>query len=548
MSRKIDVIAVDLTPILPGGENGGAKVFVIELLKRLAKIARQTQFVLLTNAVSHEELSILDHPNMRRMMVISKKTNHIIRSRFNKYLALTIFPYFPSRIQRAVSVLGNKVHFCLKRWETTSTLLHKIGADLLFCPFTAPTYFEFGIPTVCTIYDLQFKTYPEFFTTQDVISRENAFSEACRKANVLTAISEYSRSSTLKNSNLNPNNIRTIYLRIAQRVEACKKKYILNDCDLAPKRYLIYPANFWKHKNHEMLLAAFGIACKEAIPEDIKLVFTGTPGERQKWLEKAVYNMRIKERVLFKGYIPTEDLASLIRNSAGVIFPSLYEGFGLPVIEAMVLGVPVACSNTTSLPEVAGNAAILFDPRIPNQIAKAIVDLVKNNKLRKKLIQAGKNRSVEFLEGDRMAREYWELFQYALKSIDYENQISGAYNDGWASHCLSIKVAPAEGKQKLEIEFSVPDWLPQKNLIVRAIRHGKRKADSLVLMRGTDAILTLPIDSSGECLKMKIAPTFVPARSGHGNDHRELSTRIKRCGIVRCSGEYVELYPHKAIR
>ena len=82
--------------------------------------------------------------------------------------------------------------------------------------------------------------------------------------------------------------------------------------------------------------------------------------------------MFLGERILFPGYLPHQDLATLIANGAGVVFPSLYEGFGLPVIEAMAMGVPVACSNITSLPEVAADAAILFNPKVPTQIADAI--------------------------------------------------------------------------------------------------------------------------------------------------------------------------------
>ena len=183
---------------------------------------------------------------------------------------------------------------------------------------------------------------------------------------------------------------------------------------LASQRYLIYPANFWKHKNHEMLLTAFGMACHGGLAADIKLVCTGAPGARQEWLMSAAHTMNLGDRILFPGYLPNAELAALMANCTGVVFPSLYEGFGLPVIEAMAAGVPVACSNTTSLPEVAADAAILFDPRVPTQIAQAMISLVKNEALRARLIQAGQQRAVEFSDGKRMAREYWELFQYAL--------------------------------------------------------------------------------------------------------------------------------------
>jgi glycosyltransferase involved in cell wall biosynthesis len=178
-------------------------------------------------------------------------------------------------------------------------------------------------------------------------------------------------------------------------------------------KYLIYPANFWKHKNHEMLLTAFGIARRSGLADDIRLVCTGAPGARQQWLMQAARGLGLQNHVLFPGYLTNSELLSLVTRSSGVIFPSLSEGFGLPVIEAMAAGVPVACSNVTSLPEVAGGAAILFDPRIPEQVAQAIVSLAHDNELTARLIIAGDARAVRFSDARLMAEQYWELFRHA---------------------------------------------------------------------------------------------------------------------------------------
>jgi glycosyltransferase involved in cell wall biosynthesis len=203
---------------------------------------------------------------------------------------------------------------------------------------------------------------------------------------------------------------------MAQRTvpDAQSDKSIFDRLGLASQRYLLYPANFWKHKNHEMFLTAFGIACHEGLPADIKLVCTGAPGVRQAWLASAADAMHLGDRVLFPGYLSTAELAALMANCTAVVFPSLYEGFGLPVLEAMAAGVPVACSNTTSLPEVAGDAAIFFDPKVPDQIAKAMITLAENETFRARLINAGRQRAVEFSDLTRMAKEYWELFEFAF--------------------------------------------------------------------------------------------------------------------------------------
>lgn len=543
--KALKTIAVDLTPILPGGDNGGAKIFVLELLRRLARMAPETQFILLTQMTSHNELSIMDSHNMRRQMVAVPVYKNHCRSRLMSFV-FRILSHFPVRLRSVFIYTGYKLNTLLKR-NGSGSLLRGMNVDLLFCPFTAPTYFEMGITTVCTIYDLQYKTYPEFFSTEEALHRERAFIEACRKANILTAISNYSRNSAITYGGLVPERIRTIYLRMAQRISSGVDfdNDILSRLGLIKGRYLFYPANFWKHKNHEMLLTAFGIACHEGLAADIKLVCTGAPGERQDWLINVARAMGIGERIIFPGYLPDIEFSALMLNCKGMVFPSLYEGFGLPVIEAMSAGVPVACSNTTSLPEVAADAAILFDPRVPAQIAQALTSLVENETLCALLVQAGRKRALEFSDTERMAREYWELFQLALANEKRENLLVGAYSDGWAGRRLSMQVAPASSAQTLEIEFFAPEWLPQSLVTIQTIRRGKPQGESFEVIRGAKARWLMPIDPAGGYYEIEITPTFVPAYSGNGEDQRELSVMLQRCGILRAGGEYIDLFSVK---
>jgi glycosyltransferase involved in cell wall biosynthesis len=158
-----------------------------------------------------------------------------------------------------------------------------------------------------------------------------------------------------------------------------------------------------------MLLAAFGRVLPRIDPA-VKLVLTGAGAARQEWIARSARDMGLGARVVCAGFLPLEDLVLLMAKSSGVVFPSLYEGFGLPVVEAMALGVPVACSNTTALPEVAGDAALLFDPRIPEQVADSIVSLLQDGALRSRLVESGAQRAREFLDAGRMRDEYWSLF------------------------------------------------------------------------------------------------------------------------------------------
>jgi glycosyltransferase involved in cell wall biosynthesis len=403
-------IAVDLTPVLPGGENGGAKVFALELVRRLAALAPRTRFVLLTQAASHDELAALDRENVERMLVVNAATSSLRASLFAA--AARVLSRLPGRIRQAAARMGYRIHVRLKR-RGSAGLLRRIGADLLFCPFTAPTYREKGIPTVCTIYDLQYRVHPEFFAVEDAVQRERAFAEACAEAKALAAISEFSREAAIAEGGLDPRSIRTIYMRLASG-ERRSTDRVPAGLALEPGKYLAYPANFWRHKNHEALLKAFSMACGQGLPADIRLVCTGAPGARMESLRALARELGLADRVVFPGFLPHEDLAALIAESRGVIFPSLYEGFGLPVIEAMDCGVPVACSDAAALPEAAGGAALLFDPRDAAPIARALVSLATDEALRARLIEAGTRRAREFSDTDRMAREYWQLFLSAM--------------------------------------------------------------------------------------------------------------------------------------
>jgi len=551
MSTSLRTIVVDLTPLLPGGENGGAKVFILELLSRLAEIAPQTQFILLTQAAAHEELAALDRPNMRRLITVDVPEIDRPRPRLLP-VASFVLARLPVRLKRVVSQLRYALNTMMRHSDSeeinrrvAEPLLRTLRADLLFCPFTMPTYSEVGTPTICTIHDLQHKTYPEFFTEEDLAERDRIFNEACRRATALAAVSEYSRDTAVSQGSLVPTRVRTIHHRIAGRILSMgvMDKEILSRLGLIPNRYLLYPANFWKHKNHEMLLTAFGMACQAGLAADIQLVCTGAPGARQEWLTRAAHAMNLAERVLFPGYLPNEELATLIANCRGLVFPSLYEGFGLPVVEAMAAGVPVACSNNTSLPEVAANAAILFDPRIPTQIAQAMLSLVEDEELRAFLIQAGLQRASEFSDSQRMAREYWELFEVSAAGYQPSDRLSGVYPDGWAGPRIHVELAPAKKPQALTIELFAPQWLPHARVHIKSLQSFSRhESNQTLLGRGESNTLILHFPVEGGVADICVTPSFVPAHSGFGKDTRDLSVLLRQCIIERGATDKVVLH------
>jgi glycosyltransferase involved in cell wall biosynthesis len=173
---------------------------------------------------------------------------------------------------------------------------------------------------------------------------------------------------------------------------------------------LLYPANPWPHKNHRVLIEAFAQFLGRARDSDLALVCTGAPGSAADELVELAQRLIPEGRFAFAGYLPEHEFAALLQRCRALIVPSLYEGFGLPVLEAMACDRPVLCSNTTSLPEVAGDAAILFDPRDPLAVAEAIQRLETEPGLDAALVQRGRARLAAFGSAREMAAKYLAAF------------------------------------------------------------------------------------------------------------------------------------------
>ena len=395
-------VAVDLTPLLAGGDNGGAKPLALELLRRLAVVAAPCEFVLLTNATSHAELASLDAPNVRRLCVTQPAAAPTVSVRRALQARAVLARLLPEPALRRLAA------WYAGRTATppANPLVRRLAADLLFCPFTGALFYDPAIPVVSLVHDLQYLAYPEFFDPADRAERDRHFRQVCQVAARIVCVSEFTRAAVLAHSGLPAD-------RVVAIPSAPHRRLPIPAATPAPGRYLLYPANFWRHKNHELLLTAFGIYRAAHPQSDLKLVLTGAPSSRRDELQDAVRRMRLAPWVDFPGYLPDAAFAALLAGAAAMIFPSIFEGFGMPVLEAMAAGVPVLCGNLTSLPEVAGGAALLFDPRRPAAIVAAIERLEADPSLRASLIHRGRRHAAEFLQPEEWASRYWAVFQKA---------------------------------------------------------------------------------------------------------------------------------------
>jgi glycosyltransferase involved in cell wall biosynthesis len=399
LNKKIKTILVDITSILPGGDNGGAKIFVITLLEEMIRLAPKITFILLIRQSMDDHLESLRASNVFKKIMVydgdQPKTNFFTKVKKNIKVN-TIF-YFIAKIK---NILKNK------------TMLNDIlAADILFSPFSSMVYSSSKIPTVGIVYDLQYKAYPQFFNTQDLLHRDNMFKEACNKASALVSISNFTRNDVISNSEFSPSRIKTIYIETSSNYDRkVYKSEILLKLGITKKKYFLYPANFWEHKNHEMLILAFLHFVKSKKNNDIKLVFTGASSSRKDFLKSSCVEMNLDQDIIFLDYLNNNDFQIIFENCLGLFFPSLYEGFGMPVVEAFAKGIPVACSDILALQEIGHDSALFFNPYNLDSIVAALITMSTNIKIKEKLVKQGINRAEKFNKPTRMAGLYFEVF------------------------------------------------------------------------------------------------------------------------------------------
>jgi glycosyltransferase involved in cell wall biosynthesis len=219
---------------------------------------------------------------------------------------------------------------------------------------------------VLTLHDLQHHDFPELFSRSRRAFRHFAYDRAARGAQIVIVPSEFVREQTLERLELDPSRVHVIPHGVEHD--------LFTPSDEPREHFLLYPARLWKHKNHPRLLQAF-VDLRRETP-GLRLVLTGDGLDVLR---------NPPDGVELLGSVSHEELAALYRRAACLVFPSLYEGFGLPVLEAMASGCPVAASDRGAIPEVCGDAAVLFDPDDVYAIANGVREaLARADELRER--------------------------------------------------------------------------------------------------------------------------------------------------------------------
>ena len=345
-------IGVNALYLIPGGV-GGTEIYLRFLLAALAEIDSDNQYFVFTN---------------------QETGGGLVPAQAN-------FTHVPQGV-RAVNRPARLL------WEQTALPLAaaRLRLDVLFNPgFTAPLLC--GCRQVTVFHDLQHKRHPEYFRWFDLPFWNFFLYWSAQVSRVVVAVSDATRDDLVRWYRLPATKLRTIPSGVDPRFfELAARRQ--------PEPFLLAVSTLHPHKNLDGLLRAFAIF--RARHPEYRLIVSGIHGFFSPQLHALRESLQLADSVTFPGWIPREDLYDLYRRAKAFLYPSLFEGFGLPVLEALAAGVPTACSSIEPLNGIAGEAALKFDPRDPGAIAEAMLRLVEDEALRAQLAEAGPRRAAQF--------------------------------------------------------------------------------------------------------------------------------------------------------
>lgn len=281
-----------------------------------------------------------------------------------------------------------------------SIQIDELGLDLVHCPTTRAEDLDLRTPLALTFFDMQEEFLPQFFSLRERLGRRAAHRGGVARARLVIAPSEFTARCLRARYRTPEAKLRVVPVGAAEafspRPDPLGERRLRERHALPSGPFALYPANPWPHKNHARLFRALALL-HELTGERVPLVCTGRlPGRRPGALELARDAGLPADQVHDLGFVEAADMPALYRCARLLMFPSLFEGFGIPVLEALASGCPVACSDTTSLPELGGDAVRYFDPRSEASIAAALEELWRDDARRDELARGGLERAAGF--------------------------------------------------------------------------------------------------------------------------------------------------------
>jgi glycosyltransferase involved in cell wall biosynthesis len=294
--------------------------------------------------------------------------------------------------------------------------LRQTRPDIFHCQYIQPPCGK--VPTVVTIHDLAFEHFPEFIHPLEAIRMKKLVRWTARRADHIVTVSRFSADDIAQRYGIPRERITVTYQAASDRFRPREKHKCQEHLARAyaiDSPFILYVGRLQARKNLPRLIEAYARARRRGVAE--KLVLVGKRDFQSEHLDSMVKDLGLESSVIFPGYVSHEDLP-LFYNAAEVfVFPSFFEGFGLPVIESLASGLPTITSRGSSLEEVSGDAALLIDPADTGSIAAALERVLGDQELRRKLSESGLRRSAEFKAGN-LGTQLLDLYRSLLQRKD----------------------------------------------------------------------------------------------------------------------------------
>lgn len=391
-------IGIDCRTILnpEKGEGSGIGHYTYQLVRHLLKIDKKNTYFL-----------FFDRSVKKRKLIKFKQKNVFVR----------FFPFHQYKKLLPEKYIDYLVNATLTREKL----------DVLHLPSPYPPFLYKG-PVVITVHDLVFYKFPELFSEENSYQFKRIIPEILKKAEKIIAVSKSTTKDLKELLFLKPSKIETIYHGVDQRfftkrtkkeIDKIKKKYKIKG------KYLFFVGNLEARKNILRVIESFerlkqGMGTRELQKKNKKqdfskyqLVLSGPKGFGFEKIKDKISLSKYKKDIILTGYVPADDLGPLFSGAELFVFPSLYEGFGLPILEAMAKEVPIITSRSASMPEISSKSTLLVDPYNVAEITQAMYNLLTDTVLRKKIVDKGK-KIVKNFSWEKTAKKTLSVYKKVL--------------------------------------------------------------------------------------------------------------------------------------
>jgi glycosyltransferase involved in cell wall biosynthesis len=362
-------VVVDATPLLP--KPSGVGLYVYNLIHSLHALSCQEDF----------ELGIVYQPSLKNWLL----GNLSFPTLLEKYSNLHLLP-LPVRVLNLLAVCPNPLLSYFEKGFGYPNIFHGTNYAVYPCQKSLK---------VMNIYDLSFIRYPNYVNSV-VRTYTNRVKQSLKWCDLVITISESSKKDIVEYLNVSPERIYVTPLASRYYPTYLEENLITPQVNAVNYNfetpYFLFVSTIEPRKNIITLISAFN-QLKEKHKIDHHLILIGNTGWKYEQIFAEIERSPWRDQIHHLNYLSDEEVALFYSKADAFVYPSHYEGFGLPVLEAMTLGAPVVTSNTSSLPEVAGDAAILIDPNEPANLAEAMLQIISDSQRRDELIQKGKERA-----------------------------------------------------------------------------------------------------------------------------------------------------------